>query len=45
LPFQDGSAQQVSSGNLFANWLKPELQGVNANPAGTNAAGIRLIFP
>jgi competence protein ComGC len=41
----DGSAQQVTSGNVYLNWLKPTFQRVKAQGAPTNAAGIRLIFP
>jgi hypothetical protein len=40
----DGSAQQLTSGNLNANWLKPEMAQTNAHGL-TNLAGIRLIFP
>jgi hypothetical protein len=41
----DGSAQQVTSGNLNMNWLKPEMQDTKTGAGLTNAAGIRLIFP
>jgi len=41
----DGSAQQVTTGNLNANWLKPALAATNANDKATNSAGMRLIFP
>jgi len=42
---RDGSAQQVTSGILNANWLKPALAATNANDKATNSAGMRLIFP
>ena len=41
----DGSAQQVTSGNLSLNWLKPEPQNVKLQGVPANAAGIRVIFP
>jgi hypothetical protein len=41
----DGSAQQVTSGTLTLNWLKPGSQNVKLQRAPANAAGIRLIFP
>lgn len=42
----DGSAQQVTSGNLNLNWLKPAMEAyanLTNGPASSN--GIRLIFP
>ena len=41
----DGSAQQVTSGNLYGNWVKAALAEKAAHDKATNAAGIRLIFP
>ena len=40
----DASVQQLTSGHLNANWLKPEMAETNAHGI-TNVAGIRLIFP
>jgi hypothetical protein len=39
----DGSAQQTTSGNLSLNWLKNA--AVKSADKGTNASGVRLIFP
>jgi competence protein ComGC len=41
----DGSAQQVSSVNLYANWVKPALAEQAAHNSATNSPGLRLIFP
>jgi hypothetical protein len=41
----DGSAQQVTSGNLYGNWVKEALAEKAAHDKAANAAGIRLIFP
>jgi competence protein ComGC len=41
----DGSAQQVTSGNLNANWLKPASETAAAHDKATNSPGMRLIFP
>jgi hypothetical protein len=41
----DGSAQQVTSGNLYGNWVKAALTEKSAHDKATNATGIRLIFP
>ena len=41
----DGSAQQVTSGNLNENWVKNALKAQAALSKATNSAGLRLIFP
>ncbi|HUD49471.1 MAG TPA: hypothetical protein VMR33_21775 [Candidatus Baltobacteraceae bacterium] len=41
----DGSAQQTTSGNFSANWLKPSMQKITVQNGPTNPVGIRLIFP
>ena len=41
----DGSAQQVTSGNLYGNWVKTALAEKAAHDKATNYAGLRLIFP
>jgi competence protein ComGC len=41
----DGSAQQVTSGNLYQNWVKNALTNNAASSNATNSPGMRLIFP
>ena len=41
----DGSAQQVTSGNLYQNWVKNALAEKAADDKETNSPGLRLIFP
>jgi competence protein ComGC len=41
----DGSAQQATSGNLSANWVKPAMAAIAAHDKSTNSPGMRLIFP
>jgi hypothetical protein len=41
----DGSAQQVTSGNLYQNWVKNGLTNNAAASNATNSPGMRLIFP
>ena len=41
----DGSSQQVTSGNLYQNWVKIALTNTPASTNATNPPGLRLIFP
>jgi hypothetical protein len=41
----DGSAQQTTSGNLNANWMKNALAEKAPHDKTTNSPGMRLIFP
>jgi hypothetical protein len=40
-----GSVQQLSSANLYANWVKNALNEQSAHDTATNSPGLRLIFP
>ncbi len=42
----DGSVQQVTSGNLNLNWLKPSMEAyTNSTKGSVSSNGVRLIFP